>query len=64
MSAQACPLCGAVITAEAARCFDCGMTLAGVSPRPGPFSPRAIWWWAAALLAVYLVVLVIIVLVP
>jgi len=53
-----------VITAGAARCFDCGMTLAGVGTRAGPFSPRAVWWWAAALLAVYLVVLAIVVLVP
>ena len=64
VSAGACPLCGLAVGTAVQRCPDCGMTLAGVAPRPGPFSDRAIWWWAAALFAIYLAVLVIVVAVP
>jgi len=46
------------------RCESCGLTLAGLDGRPGPFARATFWWWAAALLAIYLAVLVIVVLVP
>jgi predicted amidophosphoribosyltransferase len=60
-AAGACPFCHGPVTADAARCPDCGMSLAGVDGRPGPFSHRDLWLWAAALLALYLVVLAIVV---
>jgi hypothetical protein len=55
-----CPLCGAAIATDALRCDSCGMTLAGVGGRPGPFTRRALWLWAASLLAIYLVVLLVV----
>jgi hypothetical protein len=59
----ACPLCGAPTDTHATRCSDCGMTLAGVDGRPGPFTRRSLWVAAGVLLAVYLVVLGIVALV-
>ena len=56
-SAGACPLCGGPVGPGADRCPDCGMALAGVAGRPGPFSRRDLWLWAAALLVLYLIVL-------
>jgi hypothetical protein len=55
-----CPLCGAPVSARDDRCPSCGMSLAGVGGRPGPFARRALWIWAGALLAIYLVVLVVV----
>jgi hypothetical protein len=55
-----CPLCGTVVPARNDRCEACGMSLAGVDGRPGPFTRRALWIWAGALLAIYLVVLVVV----
>ncbi len=59
-----CPLCGASVATAATRCESCGLTLAGIDGRPGPFSRATFWWWAGALLAIYLVVLLIVVLIP
>ena len=59
-----CPLCGTSVATTASRCESCGLTLAGLDGRPGPFARATFWWWAAALLAIYLVVLAIVVLVP
>jgi predicted amidophosphoribosyltransferase len=59
-----CPLCGTSVATTANRCESCGLTLAGLDGRPGPFSRATFWWFAAALLAIYLVVLVVVVLVP
>ena len=58
---EACPLCGAPVTANEERCPDCNMTLAGVGARPGAFNRQSLWYWAAALLVIYLVVLAIVV---
>jgi hypothetical protein len=55
-----CPLCGASVAADAARCADCGYSLAGVAGRPAPFDRRALWWCAAALVAVYGITLLIV----
>jgi len=55
-----CPLCGAAVAARDARCSTCGMSLAGVAGRPGPFARRALWIWAGALLALYLIVLAVV----
>ena len=63
-ASSVCPLCGAPVATAASRCDSCGLTLAGLDGRPGPFSRATFWWWAAALLAIYLVVLVVVVLVP
>ncbi len=61
-----CPLCGASVpdSESVTRCESCGMSLAGVGNRPGPFSSSTIWWWAGGLLAIYLVVLLIVAVVP
>jgi len=61
-AAGSCPLCGGPIRPDATRCPDCGMSLAGVGGRPGPFSHRDLWLWAGALLMLYLVVLGIVLL--
>ena len=63
VSAGACPLCGLAVGTAVERCPDCGMTLAGVAPRPGPFSGGDLVVGGRPL-AIYLVVLVIVVLVP
>jgi hypothetical protein len=55
-----CPLCGARVAAGDLRCPACNMTLAGVGPRPAPFTSRSLWWWAAGLLVIYLIVLAIV----
>ncbi len=55
-----CPMCGGPVAAASARCPDCGMSLAGVDGRPGPFTRRTLWWWAGGLLVIYLVVLAIV----
>jgi hypothetical protein len=59
-----CPLCGTSVAITANRCESCGLTLAGLDGRPGPFSRATVWWMAGALLAIYLVVLAIVVLIP
>jgi hypothetical protein len=59
-----CPLCGAAAPDAASRCESCGMSLAGVGNRPGPFSSNVIWWWAGGLFLIYLVVLVIVAVIP
>lgn len=59
-----CPLCGASTAAAAARCSSCGMTLAGVGGRPGPFTRGTLWLWAGLLLAIYVVVLAVVATVP
>jgi hypothetical protein len=61
---ERCPLCQGPARATDLRCPDCGMDLAGVGARPGPFGPTALWWWAGGLLAIYLLVLAIVALVP
>jgi predicted amidophosphoribosyltransferase len=55
-----CPLCGAPIAVDAIRCGECGLHLAGVAGRPGPFSRRDLWWSAVALLVIYLLALLIV----
>jgi hypothetical protein len=55
-----CPLCGTPVTPAAVRCESCGMSLAGVGDRPGPFSRRMLWVWGAVVLAIYVVALVIV----
>ena len=55
-----CPLCGATVGRTASRCESCGMSLAGVDGRPGPFTRRMLWLWAAAVVAIYVVALVIV----
>ena len=59
--AEVCPLCGAPVGSDDARCPDCNMTLAGLGRRPPAFDRRSVWFWAGALLAIYLVVLAIVV---
>jgi hypothetical protein len=59
--AEVCPLCGAPVGHDDARCPDCNMTLAGTPGRPPAFDRRSVWFWAGALLAIYLVVLAIVV---
>ncbi len=58
---EQCPLCGAPVAANDARCPECNMTLAGVGARPAAFDRRSLWIWAAALLVTYLIVLAIVV---
>ena len=58
---EACPLCGAPVGSDDARCPECNMTLAGVGRRPAAFDRRSVWFWAGALVAIYLVVLAIVV---
>ncbi len=58
---ETCPLCGAPVGRDDARCPDCNMTLAGTGQREPAFDRRSIWLWAGALLAIYLVVLAIVV---
>ncbi|HMF83694.1 MAG TPA: hypothetical protein VKI01_10505 [Acidimicrobiia bacterium] len=48
------------MAADAARCGECGYSLAGVAGRPAPFDRRALWLAVAAVLAVYLVTLLIV----
>jgi predicted amidophosphoribosyltransferase len=55
-----CPLCGAPVEPRADRCESCGMTLAGMGSRPGPFSRRSLWLWAAVVCVIYTVALVIV----
>jgi hypothetical protein len=55
-----CPLCGAVVTATDERCPSCGLTLAGVYGRPGPFRQATFWWIGAGLAVVYVLALVIV----
>jgi hypothetical protein len=55
-----CPLCGTAIAADAVRCGECGLHLAGVGGRPNAFSRQALWSSAAALLVVYLLTLLIV----
>jgi hypothetical protein len=55
-----CPLCGAPVEARDARCPSCGLSLAGVYGRSGPFSQVTFWWMAAGLGIVYLVTLLIV----
>jgi hypothetical protein len=57
----ACPLCGAPVGANDARCPECNMTLAGLGGRPAAFNRQSVWLWAGALLVIYLVVLAIVV---
>jgi predicted amidophosphoribosyltransferase len=59
--ADFCPLCGAPLVANDARCPECNLALDGVGARPAAFNRRSIWIWAAALVAIYLVVLAIVV---
>ena len=59
--AEACPLCGAPVGVNDARCPECNMTLAGLGARPAGFTRQSVWLWAAALLVIYLVVLAIVV---
>ena len=59
-SESVCPLCGAAAAPTTMRCESCGMTLAGVGERPGPFRRRSLWVWAGALLVIYLVVLALV----
>jgi hypothetical protein len=56
----ACPLCGNPVAANAERCSSCGMSLAGVGNRPGPFTRRMLWIWAAAVLVIYVIALIIV----
>jgi hypothetical protein len=58
---ETCPLCGARVGPQDARCPDCNMTLAGVGGRPPAFDRRSIWLWAGTLLLIYLLVLAIVV---
>lgn len=58
--AEACPLCGASVAPNDARCPECNMTLDGVGARPPAFNRQSVWFWAAALVAIYLVVLAIV----
>lgn len=58
--AELCPLCGAPVTANDARCPQCNMTLDGLGGRPAAFDRRSVWIWAATLVAIYLVVLAIV----
>ena len=58
--AEFCPLCGAPLVANDARCPECNLALDGLGARPAAFSRRSFWIWAAALLAIYLVVLAIV----
>lgn len=58
--AESCPLCGAQVGVNDARCPACNMTLAGVGARAPRFTRRSIWWWAVALVTLYLVVLAIV----
>ena len=55
-----CPLCGNAVAPSAERCESCGMSLAGVGDRPGPFTRRSLWIWAAAVLVIYVIALVIV----
>ena len=57
---ESCPLCGAPVGSDDARCPDCNMTLAGVGARAPAFTRQSLWYWAAALLIIYLVVLAIV----
>jgi hypothetical protein len=57
---ERCPLCGAAVGANDARCPECNMTLAGVGTRAPAFSRQSLWYFAAAWLAIYLVVLAIV----
>ena len=60
-SQEVCPLCGAPVGRDDARCRECNMTLAGIGRRPQAFDRQAVWLWAGALLVIYLVVLAIVV---
>ena len=60
-STEACPLCGAPVGSNDARCPECNMTLAGVGARAPAFTRQSVWYWAGALLAIYLIVLAIVV---
>jgi hypothetical protein len=55
-----CPLCGGSITANDERCPSCGLTLAGVYGRPGPFGSVTLWWMAGGLGLVYALTLLIV----
>ena len=59
---ESCPLCGAPVGSDDARCPECNMTLDGIGRRPPAFTRQSVWFWAGALLAIYLVVLAIVVL--
>ena len=55
-----CPLCGNAVAPTEERCGSCGMSLAGVGDRPGPFTLRSLWVWAGAVFVIYLVALIIV----
>ena len=60
-----CPLCGTSVATTASRCESCGLTLAGLDGRPGPFArANVLVVGRRVLLAIYLVVLAVVVLVP
>ena len=55
-----CPLCGGAVTTTDQRCPSCGLSLAGVYGRPGPFGQATLWWLAGGLALVYMFTLVIV----
>jgi hypothetical protein len=57
---ETCPLCGARVGSDDARCPACNLSLAGVGARPGPFDRQALYLWAVGLLVIYVVVLAIV----
>jgi predicted amidophosphoribosyltransferase len=61
IAASVCPLCASATTASDERCPSCGLALAGVDGRPGPFSRTVLWWSVAGFAAVYLATLAIVV---
>lgn len=56
-----CPQCGSPVALADTRCLVCGMTMAGHSGRPGPFSRRTWWFTLIGFAGVYLGTLVTVV---
>jgi hypothetical protein len=53
-------VCGAAVAPTDERCPGCGLSLAGVYGRPGPYSRSTIVWMGAGLAAVYALTLLVV----
>ena len=60
LASGTCPLCGTAVAPTDERCEACGFSLAGVGPRPAPFSRATLWWSVAGFAVVYLITLAIV----
>ena len=53
-SPGACPVCDTPVADRTERCPECGLDLAGVTPRPSAYSRAAIVWTVVGFAVIYL----------